>query len=298
MKSQITILILGIEGMLGSTVYKYFKKKEDYKVIGSSRNKNIGDFFFNLDINQSNLNEYLIEQNIKYVINCIGVRDFELTENYESEIRNLFYVNSIFPKYLANICKKNDTKILSISSNAVFPNENFLKKESHRPNPKTLYGYSKFLGESELSNVLNIRCSIIGPEIKNNKSLGLFAKIEKSVENSIFNGYINHKWNGVTTLEFSILCDLIIKNRNFYKLRNKNSVLHFAFRNPITKYTLIKILARKLKKNIIIKKAYANYNITQLLASEHSLEIFEYFKKSYEDAIEDQINFMKINYEV
>ena len=71
------------------------------------------------------------------------------------------------------------------------------------------YGKTKSLGEVRSSTFLNIRSSIIGPEI-NHKVL-LLEWFLKQPKGAVLNGFSNHLWNGVTTLQFAELCLTIIK---------------------------------------------------------------------------------------
>ena len=60
---------------------------------------------------------------------------------------------------------------------------------------------------------MNLRCSIIGKEIRNNKSL--ISWFLNNEENISLNGFTNHIWNGVTTDVFAKICIGIIKNKYF-----------------------------------------------------------------------------------
>jgi dTDP-4-dehydrorhamnose reductase len=66
------------------------------------------------------------------------------------------------------------------------------------------YGWSKRLGETALlsrNNTVIFRVSIIGPECGGNPK-GLLGWFLSQPPGSKLRGYINHLWNGITTLEW------------------------------------------------------------------------------------------------
>ena len=115
----------------------------------------------------------------------------------------------------------------------------------------------------ESKNFFNIRCSIIGKEIKNYKSLIDWFLSNK--EKSSINGFSNHLWNGVTTRYFAkILYTLVVS-----KLIIPN-LIHIVPKNKVTKYELLKLLSKKYKRNdLIIFKARTKYRVDRTLSTIH-----------------------------
>jgi dTDP-4-dehydrorhamnose reductase len=94
-----------------------------------------------------------------------------------------------------------------------------------------------------MPNVKQIRTSIIGPEINNKVSL--MEWFFKQKENA--NGYTNHYWNGITTLEWSKQAYKIVNNWNeFDKVTQIGTV-------KISKYELLCLLNKvfETNKNIV-----------------------------------------------
>ena len=88
-------------------------------------------------------------------------------------------------------------------------------------------------------NFFNIRCSIIGKEIKNYKSLvDWFLSSKKGI---ILNGFTNHLWNGVTTIYFAKCLKTIIS-----KDIQIPNLIHLVPSNTISKYELLKIFMKNL----------------------------------------------------
>ena len=67
------ILVLGISGMLGSVVFDYFKKNNEFNVYGTVRNEKFkkADVFLFDAFNPSQLErEEILNLDIEYIINC------------------------------------------------------------------------------------------------------------------------------------------------------------------------------------------------------------------------------------
>lgn len=161
-----------------------------------------------------------------WIINCIGAIPQRI-----SDADLMFELNSNFPKKLA----QTDAKIIQIATDCVFSGMTGNYLESSIPDPVDEYGRSKLAGE--ISSVLNIRCSIIGPD-KNNASL--FEWVRTQPEDATIQGYEDHIWNGVSTHVFANLAKGIIEN-NFW-IDHK---IHFVPRNSVSKFELVKLIALK-----------------------------------------------------
>ena len=110
-----------------------------------------------------------------------------------------------------------------------------------------IYGKSKRLASellNDFNNVFEIRTSIIGPEIYDKKSL--FEWILNKNETEQVNGYINHFWNGITTLQWAKLLHDFIQNETFSKKIQIGT-------DRIDKFNLLKMICSifNLKRNII-----------------------------------------------
>ena len=95
------IVVFGSKGMLGNYVCKYLNSQK-YNIIEVSRQ----DLDISL-INENILENFILNKNIKWVINCAGTIKSRIEELGEL---NALKVNTIFPRILANICDKNNIK--------------------------------------------------------------------------------------------------------------------------------------------------------------------------------------------
>jgi len=180
------ILIFGSTGMLGSEVLKVFANEKNFIVTATYKNKYLlnklkkilnpslrkKNKFIKFDV--TNYNTKSLKKclgNNQYIINCIGVIKPYIDEKNKKS-KNALLVNSIFPHNLneANKFHKN-AKIYQIATDCVFSGSkgNYLENSEH--DALDIYGKTKSLGEVSDKSFFNIRCSIIGNEIGNYKSL-------------------------------------------------------------------------------------------------------------------------------
>jgi dTDP-4-dehydrorhamnose reductase len=248
MKKQPTVLILGITGMLGQTLFKVLSKDKGLEVFGTARNKSAKDLFpislvkkIITDVHAENLDSLAnLLSSIKpdVIINCIGVVKQRMSGN---NVLDTIPINTLMPHQLANLTKKIKARLIHISTDCVFLGDKGNYKESNIPDSTDLYGQSKFLGEvKNLRHVLTIRTSIIGHELQSNHGLlEWFLSQNKSAP-----CYSNAIFSGSTTKELScIIRDLILPNSDLWGLYHIGS-------EPISKYDLLNLIAKIYDKKI------------------------------------------------
>jgi len=269
---MINVLVLGITGMLGSMVFRYLSMNEKFNVLGTARNPSISEDqnIFQLDvknITEEQLINLIIKINPNYIINCVGIINKYCTVANQEGIQNAILINSLFPYILSNSVKSysSNIKILQIATDCVFSGNkgNYIETDIH--DPVDIYGKSKSLGEVVSENIINIRCSIIGPELNNKSSLlEWFLTKER---HKVINGYNHHLWNGVTTLQFAKFCEEIIIENKFDTLRKLNNVLHYCINESVSKYQLLLIFREVFKKNVEIVKIDQSKKLDRTLDS-------------------------------
>lgn len=255
------VAVLGHTGMLGHMVVKYLKHKKLEILTTDFRwpSEEFKDFIINL--------------NADFLINCIGCipqknSDWQL---YKS-------INILLPRFLSDNFK---CKIIHPTTDCEFDGQisidNFYFKNDIA-NSLNDYGISKAYSSAILKdkiNVKQIRTSIVGPELKSKVSLmEWFLKQQKDV-----NGYTNHYWNGITTLEWAKQCYNIIINWD------KNPNLIQLGSEKISKYQLLCLIniIFNCQKNIIPKKSYisnkcllSDFEIINLQEQLKELKFFYY----------------------
>ena len=163
------IILFGATGMLGNYIYSYFKQNTKIPVsIVYSRitQENIHNLRYLLE-------SYNIDSNT-CVINCIG----QIPQRMDKSDKHYYFINSIFPNILWEICKSFGAKMIQPSTDYVFSGDriNGSYKETDKHDDTRAYGMSKSLGEPYDCTV--IRTSIIGQEKRNKKSFLEFVLVK------------------------------------------------------------------------------------------------------------------------
>ena len=197
------------------------------------------------------------------VINCIGLIKPYIKDQNPKDVEKAIKLNSMLPNLLDQIVKKSKIKIYQIATDCVFSGNSKEYNEDSKHDCDDVYGKTKSLGEINSKNYFNLRCSIIGEEIKSHKSL--ISWFISNKKGSSLNGFVNHEWNGITTNAFSKIIYTIIKSK--VKLPN---MFHIVPKNKVSKYNLLKILNKKFKKNFKIKKFKSKVSINRTLKTKHN----------------------------
>ena len=271
------VLIFGTSGMLAWKIISILVEETKINITSTIRSnsdknlikkkiKNSKNLRF-IKFDASNYKQKSLKNLInKYdvIVNCIGVIKPNINESDNFSVINTIKVNSIFPRDLCNL-KTTRLKVLQIATDCVFDGTKGNYDEDSLHNPTDIYGKSKSLGEANSKNFYNLRCSIIGEEIKNKKSL--INWFLKHKEKSALNGFSNHKWNGITTTAFAKIIKAIIINRFYQFPRN----IHILPKRTMSKFTLLNKLNLHFKKKYIIHKALSNNTIDRSLKSKYKI---------------------------
>ena len=276
------VLILGVSGMLGSMVFDYLSKNTELEVYGTVRNPEYlkaDVFLFDAyDVTQLERNEFL-DLNPDYIINGIGITKPFSRDNDPEAVKRAIAINSEFPWKLSEYTKKNNIKVIQIGTDCVYSGKKGLYSESDKHDPLDVYGKSKSLGEVFDGSALIIRCSIIGPEFKKQKSF-LFEWFLNQPQGGTIGGYEHHLWNGITTLQFAQLCEKIITSNNYQNLIKKSSVHHYTPNNVVNKFELMNIFNEVFEKELKINQINKpDEKVDRTLKSNYS-ELESYFEKT------------------
>jgi dTDP-4-dehydrorhamnose reductase len=221
------VAILGATGMLGSMIHRYLSQQPGYDLSVSTR--------YVLDAENTTVT--LLSNLLRghdYAINCIGIIKPRIDELDPISVKRAIQVNSLFPHLLAKAAEATNCKVIQIATDCVYSGYDGPYDEFEPGDATDVYGKTKSLGEVRSPNVCHLRCSIIGPEIKNHRSL-LDWFLSKPQEAQV-NGYRNHRWNGVTTLAFARICHgVMLSNWDFVLQPPK----HVVPKNSVTKAELL-----------------------------------------------------------
>jgi dTDP-4-dehydrorhamnose reductase len=252
------ILILGATGLLGQhlfvgledhykEVFGTIRKLKHKNYFPSCRQKNLihVENIFNDDELENILRFYKIDT----VINCISL------SNINMQPKEVIYsVFADFPKKLQKICLKKEIRIVQISSDGVFSGLKGNYTEDDIPDPLDTYGEAKLAGELTGPNQITLRLSMIGHDLINKNGLLEWFLLQKKC--SLYSKYV---FSGLTTNELTkIIRDCILDNSSLCGLYNVSA-------NPISKYDLLKLVAKKYNlKNIFIEDDSVKINRTLL----------------------------------
>lgn len=178
------------------------------------------------------------------VVNCIGV-----IKPYCEDVERAIKVNALFPHTLP-------VTTIQIATDCVFSGNvphRYLESDPH--DALDTYGKTKSLGEA--SHIKNLRCSIIGPEVKNHTSL-----LDWFLRQDKVDGYTNHYWNGITTYHFAKIVQGAI--RESIELPQ---IQHIVPADITTKAQLLRLIARAYNKDIAIHSIQAHRTVYRILGT-------------------------------
>ena len=263
--SNNNILVLGANGMLGKMISLYLKSNNELNVFVTARDKssfiekNFEKKFTNFELsdNYSDNLKKIVNNNIDFIVNCIGVIKPKIDEKNPNSIKETILTNSYFPLELQNLAFENQIKYIQIGTDCVFSGNDGSYTESSFMDAKDLYGKSKIVGEIEGINKSLIRSSIIGPE--EGKGFSLMNWFLKNTQQEV-SGYKNHLWNGVTTLNFAKVVEgFILSNEFNFKTQ------HLIPGNTITKANLLEEFKKHFNKDVVINHIDAEEIIDRTL---------------------------------
>ncbi len=134
------IIVTGVKGQLGHDVLRELKSREYNDVLGID----IED----LDItNEKSVNDFFDKNVPNVIIHCAAYTAVDKAEDNEDLCLE---VNVHGTRHLVNAAKKHNSKFVYISTDYVFDGDKITPYEvDDMPNPKSIYGKSKYLGEVE-----------------------------------------------------------------------------------------------------------------------------------------------------
>lgn len=209
------VLVLGAGGMLG---HRVVRKLNGLNVIAPTREEyNAPESLDRFELTQRD-----------WVINCIGAIP---QKGYNGS--EMLKLNADYPRLIADT----PARVVQIATDCAFSGSRGAYTEDDERDAQDHYGLSKIQGE--LPNFMNIRCSIVGPELTAKKSL--FEWVNNQPQGERINGFVSHRWNGITTDAFGEIVAGIIR-ANFFA----HGTQHVIPADAVNKYQLVKAFAKKL----------------------------------------------------
>ena len=205
------VLVLGGSGMLGSMVVDVISREAGLAVTASVRSAAMEHALaprfpgvaFRMFEPSAGVSPELFEGQA-WVVNAIGITKPLIRDDRADDIERAIEINARLPHQVARAARATGARVLQIATDCVYSGARGGYVESDAHDALDVYGKSKSLGETFYDNVHHLRCSIIGPEPKDFKFLIEWFRRQPS--SSQLNGFMNHQWNGVTTLHFARIC--------------------------------------------------------------------------------------------
>ncbi|MBI9033223.1 MAG: sugar nucleotide-binding protein [Bacteroidales bacterium] len=230
------VMVIDSTGMAGHMISNCFKGLNKYEVIDV-----VCDSSYSNLMDQQALVRLFERQKPQVVINCARVLIHESEDNPSQAI----YVNSYFPHLLERLFKDTSTRIIHLSTDCVFSGQKGDYNENDQPDGENYYARSKALGEIINHKDLTLRTSFIGPNIEGREE-ELFHWF--MMQKGEICGYNRVYWTGITTLELARCTDEAIE-------QNLTGLYHLVPEKKISKYELLKLMQKSMKKNDLhIKK--------------------------------------------
>ena len=255
------ILILGSTGMLGKMVSLVFSEYSDDNLFFTSRSKNKFNNELNgekiiFNPNNDNFDDLCEKINPNFVINCIGAIKPTITEKKES-INNAISINSFFPLKISKKSADLSFNYIQIGTDCVFSGLEGGYIETSTTDATDVYGKTKIVGEISSKNKTLIRSSIVGPE--SGRGMSLLNWFLKTEEPEV-NGFTDHEWNGVTTLNFAkIVLGITKSEQTGIKLQ------HLVPSDRVNKYELLVLFQEFFSKEVKINDVVSENKVDRTL---------------------------------
>src|SRR3990167_2323619 len=245
------ILVLGVTGMLGNTVFSVFQADDRFEVWGTLRSGAARKHFplacherlrAGVDVlDQDALAAALAAIKPDMVINCVGLIKQLADAN---DPLTALPINAMLPHRLARLCQLACARLIHVSTDCVFSGRKGLYLEGDLSDAEDLYGKSKYIGElHDLPHAITLRTSIIGHELGSNYALvDWFLAQESGVK-----GFTKAIFSGLPTVELArVIKDFVVPHPQL------NGLYHVAAK-PIDKFRLLSLVAAHYGKAIEIR---------------------------------------------
>ena len=239
------IAILGTTGMLGSTLTRFLSSNDfivtEFNRAGIPVVKGNSAHKLNIENIECDLNSTFQGKNFEYIINAVGMIRQKINIKSIDSTNTAFTINASFPLLLNTFSKNSGIRIIQIGTDCVYSGKLGKYSEEDNFDPTDVYGKSKLAGEQNSTELMTIRTSIIGTELSSTKSL--IGWVLSQENNAVIKGFVNHLWNGVSTLDFARIVSGIVKN-NFYE----PGTSHLVPADQVNKFELVKAIASSFKR--------------------------------------------------
>ena len=185
------------------------------------------------------LSKVIEDYDPQIIVNCLSTK-----KDQQQDWSSTLSIYSYIPRMLDQFTHDKSTRIITLSSDAIFSGRLGSYTESDIPDDESVYGRSKFLGEISGKSRVTIRTSMIGHSLFANE--GLLDWLLK--QKSSCNGYVDYMFSGLTTVQIAkFLRDVLIPRNDI------NGVYNLAAER-ISKYDLLQLINEIYELGLTINK--------------------------------------------
>lgn len=228
---QKTILVTGSNGQLANEL-KDLVNDNSFNFIFTDRT--------NFDItNERQVETFLNQNNVDF---CINTAAYTAVDNAEKDKENAYNINANAVDFLSKACKKQNVKLIHISTDFVFNGKgNLSLQEIDKTNPLSVYGASKLKGEAFALNQehLVIRTSWLYSCKHGNNFLKTMIKL--GTERDELNIIDDQKGTPTNAKDLALAILNIIENN---KQQNIKGLYHFSNAGEASWYDFAKEIFR------------------------------------------------------
>jgi dTDP-4-dehydrorhamnose reductase len=227
------ILVTGANGQLGNCIRDAAQQHPGL------------DFYFAdkemIDIDDVNSVEHFFKNNeFDYCVNTAAYTNVETAESHKKEA---FLTNAEGAKHIAQVCSKNDTILIHISTDYVFDGKKDTPyTENDQVNPINVYGASKLKGEQYIRDICDkffiFRTSWLYSQYGHNFLNSMLRFADEQRDLSITTEQIGTPTNA-NDLAGAIIATMISRNENYgvYHFSNKGGATWYDFAKAIFSFS-------------------------------------------------------------
>jgi dTDP-4-dehydrorhamnose reductase len=234
--SSNNILVIGL-GLVASAIIPVLRKNKNNTVFVASRSQSVGIDYSNIE----KLYKFCLNNSIDHIVNCSGFTGKPNVDECETRKEECWYLNTVLPLKISEMCKKANIKYIHISSGCIYTGYEKEYTEQDAPNfgmydNSSFYSKSKHAFETlfDYGCVLRIRMPI---------TENLYEK-GKMVSRNFINKILNYDNIICFTNSKSYLPDLAtFVNKLIEKnLSNKYKIINFTNPCPLESSEMMNIM--------------------------------------------------------
>lgn len=255
------VVVLGAAGLLGREVARAFEGVGK-DVSRAGRRARPGWIQFDAERDAP---ERLFDEGVELIVNCAGVLAAEIDVADPSSRERAEALNARLPHALAQAATERGSRLVHISTDAVFRADAGRCFENDTSFADDVYGATKRRGEPEAPNALTLRCSFVGRDPERRRGLLEWVL----AQSGDVDGYVDQLWNGLVSTQVAAVCAGLVERDLFEQARLQGPVHHLFEDPPMTKHDLVALIAELFRLDVNIVRVESGHPSARVLATRH-----------------------------